>query len=103
MAALAIGIDYYQVISMFANLELPWPEYVERTFEYSSLAMGSIEVTSPECSVQMTYRDKWYGIQSLPILLAVGFLIYHVFNTWRKARKSQANTAGGWVRECVSA
>ena len=97
MAALAIGIDYYQVISMFANLELPWHTYVRQTFTYSSLAMGSIEVTSPECSVQMTYRDKWYGLQILPVILFVSFVSYHFINTFRKSRRRKGNNAGQYA------
>jgi hypothetical protein len=55
MAALAIGIDYYQVLSMFSNLDISWPGYVRKTMEYSSIAMGSLDLTSPECTVSVSY------------------------------------------------
>eukprot|EP00937_MAST-01D_sp_MAST-1D-sp2_P003961 g3961.t1 len=77
MAALAIGIDYYQVLSMFSNLKFQWPSYVATTLEYSTLALGSLEITSPECSVQFTYQQKWYGVQLFPLALFGVFFFAH--------------------------
>jgi hypothetical protein len=77
LAAFAIGIEYFQVLSMFANLKFNWPPYVKSSFEVFSLAMGSFEVTSPECSVKLSYVTKWYMIQSIPVVLAVVLLTVH--------------------------
>jgi hypothetical protein len=89
MAAIFIGIDYFQVLSMYANLNLDWPTYVESSMEYSSLAMGSLEITSPECSIQMSYQTKWYQILLLPVYIAITMVFAHCVLFARKWVRSK--------------
>ena len=43
----------------------------------SSIAIGSLDLTSPECTVSMKYTQKWYLIMSVPINLAIIFFVAH--------------------------
>lgn len=77
MATLNIGVDYFQVLSMFANLKFEWPGYVKETLEYTSIMMGGLELTSPECSVSFSYYQKWVFLQALPIMVLSGMFVMH--------------------------
>ena len=48
------------------------------------LAIGSLDLTSPECTVSMKYTQKWYLIMSVPINLAIIFFVAHCVLWFKK-------------------
>lgn len=84
VAAVGIAIDYFQILSIFADLNLGWPETIVTVFEYASVTAANVEMTSPECSVSATYTEKWFFIQTVPFQMAFGLVVLHFLIVLRK-------------------
>ena len=69
LAIFSIGVDYFQVLAVFANTEVEWPESVRQVFKYMSLVNFNINVTPPECAFVVSYKVKWMVIEWFPTVL----------------------------------
>jgi hypothetical protein len=69
LAIFSIGVDYFQVLAIFASTEVEWPNSVQMIFRYMSLFNFSINITPPECVFEVSYRTKWFWIQWFPTVL----------------------------------
>lgn len=94
MAVVAIGIDYLQVLSLFASADVKWPNALQVL--YSSLSVFSfnfLNVFPPQCSISVPYKKQWLAIQFAPMGLAL--CLYAAFVGWsfylRIAYKYQAH------------
>lgn len=68
LSLMAIGIDYAQVVSLFARARIRWPEELLKLFRFLSIFNLNIEITAPEClSPNISYPTKWYFIEGLPL------------------------------------
>lgn len=79
VAALAIGIDYFQVIAIFSSLKLKWPESTVQAMKVASVTMANVDIASPECSFQITYIEKFYMIEGMPLLLIFTMVVMFLF------------------------
>ena len=93
VAALSIGVDYFQVLAVFAALEINWPSSLMTVFQLSSLTMANVDSTSPECSVSIDYTQKWYFSMFLPVLLGGGLAVAYAVKTAVYLLKRQAKPA----------
>jgi len=74
-----IGIDYFQVLAIFASARIAWPELIRQMFQIMSAFNLNIELTAPECVVpSLAYQGKWLAFMVLPVIVAVFFGILHV-------------------------
>ena len=65
------------MLSMFANFDFTWPPALSTLFHAFSLVNFNFDVLAPECSVELNFEEKWYIVQSLPVILfgSVGVVI----------------------------
>lgn len=47
IAFVSIGVDYFQVISMFANSHVTWPEAIKQLFYILSVFNFNLEIMAP--------------------------------------------------------
>lgn len=59
----AVAVDYFQIVSVFGSLQMQWPGPILTMFKTASASTSNTEVASPECSVSISYTDKWYFLQ----------------------------------------
>ncbi|KAH8092803.1 calcium ion binding protein [Aureococcus anophagefferens] len=85
IAVLAIGVDYLQVLSVFAGTEIAWPR-VLRDF-YRNLAvinLDFLDIFPPECSLAMSYEQSWLAVEFAPLILAAAcYLVFLVVYTYQ--------------------
>merc|ERR1712167_470750 len=96
VAFLSIGVDYFQVLAIFARIRVKWPLWVKQILQVLSLFNFNIDVAAPECLIpEFDYKIKWIVIMILPLLFgAVLFLISSVScfgNLSRKFADGPAN------------
>ena len=71
LGLLSIGVDYFQVLSMFGSARVAWPPAVLNAFSMISAFNLNLEIIAPECwNIQVTYAQKWFLVQAIPIALA---------------------------------
>jgi hypothetical protein len=90
LAGLSVGVDMMQILSVFAALDLSWPIEVRAVWTTVSATTFSLQILAPECSIQVSYSDKFFAVASIPPLLAVGTLGLVVVDVVRKY-------APGWI------
>jgi len=73
---IAIGVDWAQVIAIFAASKVAWPPVVKDLFHILSAFNLNIEIVAPECVVpDLQYKQKWGFIMALPVSLTVFFML----------------------------
>jgi len=70
-------VDYFQVLAMFARAKFDWPPQLVVLFRYLSIFNFNVELTAPECSFDVTYKEKWMFIEGLPLAALVLFGMLH--------------------------
>ena len=84
LAVISIGVDFFQVLAIFAQSNVRWPPQVLALMQVLSAFNFNIEIVAPECLVpDVTFKQKFAFIMLLPLavcgLLYVFFLV-HAFN-----------------------
>jgi hypothetical protein len=65
LALIAIGVDYAQVMSMFARANIVWPPVLVQMFRILSAFNLNIDITAPEClNPGIQYWQTWFFIES---------------------------------------
>lgn len=77
LKGLTIGIDLFQILSMFHGFKYPWPAAITTLFDIASVSTASIEMTAPQCTISLTYVQKWAASQVLPVFL-LGVLVFGI-------------------------
>jgi hypothetical protein len=78
IAVVSIGLDFFQVLAIFATAGVKWPAVIKQLFEILSAFNLNIEIVAPECIVpDLSYKAKFYFIMLLP--LSVGALLGAIF------------------------
>jgi len=77
LGIIPIGIDYAQVLAIFASTDVQWPNTVVRLYNAMSFFSFNINITAPECMFVMDYWSKWYVVMVLPLVLALGVFVLH--------------------------
>ena len=79
LAFVSIGVDYFQVLAMFANSRVQWPAVIKEMFHAFSVFNLNLEITAPECSIpDLGYELKWFFAESLPLAAGGMFLVAYV-------------------------
>ena len=97
LAMLTIGMDYFQVLALFARSRVKWPAMIKDIFHIMSVFNLNLEITAPECSIpDLGYKAKWFGIEALPLAAAALFLLCHLAIVFKKrcvlGRRSRLNS-----------
>ena len=75
LAFISIGVDYFQVLALFASADVRWPSALKTLFRMLSFFNLNLDIAAPECLVpEFKYEWKFYGTLLLPIVAAVLFL-----------------------------
>jgi len=68
IAMAAIGIDYFQVLAIFANSKINWPPEIRDMLQIFSAFNLNIEIVAPECLVpDVSFLQKWSAIMAIPV------------------------------------
>ena len=79
LAYLAVGVDYFQVVGMFARSKIRWPPVLFRIMISFSLFNFNLDLAAPECSFpDVTFTFKWTVMQLMPLLAGVLMLTGHI-------------------------
>ncbi|KAA0162016.1 hypothetical protein FNF27_08106 [Cafeteria roenbergensis] len=75
IAFVAIGVDYFQVLALFARARVRWPNILKGLFRWLSAFNLNIELAAPECAIpEVTFSLKWFLVMALPVT-AAGMLL----------------------------
>jgi len=78
IAMLSIGVDFFQVLAIFASSGIAWPPVILQLLRILSAFNLNIEIVAPECLVpNVTWTQKFLAIMALPIV--VGAMLLTVF------------------------
>jgi cysteine-rich repeat protein len=68
LAFLAVGIDYFQVLSLFSNVKVKWPAFLKEIFRILSVFNLNLDLTAPECWAEgITFSARWYATIAMPL------------------------------------
>jgi hypothetical protein len=86
LALIAIGIDYFQIVSMFSKTRIRWPAALKEVFRVLSAFNLNLELVAPECALpEVTFTKKWAFFEMIPIFAAaILSLIYAARFAWKK-------------------
>ena len=87
-----LKVDYFQVLAIFAQSNVKWPDILIEFFNIFSYINFNIDVAAPEClTPNLDFRLKWYMQLGLPIgvaaMLALSFVVVYV---WKKFINGQS-------------
>eukprot|EP00003_Mantamonas_plastica_P023325 TRINITY_DN417_c0_g4_i1.p1 TRINITY_DN417_c0_g4~~TRINITY_DN417_c0_g4_i1.p1 ORF type:complete len:3914 (-),score=1148.76 TRINITY_DN417_c0_g4_i1:1146-11180(-) len=93
--SLAISLTHLQIVAMYADFKLPWPEIVLEFLSILSIVNLNMDLTAPECTfAEWSYENKFYLTMALPlavgiglsILLALQHLVSQLRTLWESSR-----------------
>ena len=83
LTLLTIGVDYFQVLSMFTKSKVRWPEELNFLFTLFQWFQFDIDLTGPECAFRelFTYEMKWWVKALFPLLgtAIIGIMLPFIF------------------------
>ena len=70
LVIMSIGIDYFQVVSLFAKSKVAWPPEMKELLKYLQWFQLDIDLAAPECLARglFTFEMKWYLKISFPFI-----------------------------------
>jgi hypothetical protein len=78
IAVISIGVDFFQVLAIFADLGVQWPPAVLNLMRFLSAFNLNIEIVAPECLLpNLSYIQKFGFIMLLPIAIASVFALMY--------------------------
>ena len=98
MALVTIGVDYLQVLALFAASKVQWPSFISSLLNLLSAFNINLDLVAPECTVpDLGFEFKWAILVSAPLMLAAGLTVAFGFIVvfkmcWRKQRFNAAAT-----------
>ena len=101
IALLSIGVDYAQVLSMFAKTRIQWPPAIKQVFQILSAFNLNLDLTAPECLMPtMRFYMKFALVEALPLVFITLFILVHIAKMaykscimGRNRRESNSHTA----------
>ena len=79
LQGLSIGMDLFQTLAMFKGFAFSWPGLIDGMLSAATVSTFSIDIVSPECTISVSYSEKWVVIQLFPpimcVILAVGIVL----------------------------
>jgi hypothetical protein len=105
VAFLSIGVDYFQVLAIFARIKVRWPTWMKDVLQILSIFNLNVDIAAPECLVpEFDYSVKWTIMMTLPLIFAgvllfvfLGILLFKVckYTTGCASRKPRYCAHGG--------
>jgi hypothetical protein len=78
---LTIGIDYAQVVAVFASTNVTWPAQILSLYKVLSAFNLNLDLAAPECAIKtISYVGKWVFIEMLPVAAFVIFGVVYVLH-----------------------
>ena len=69
LAFISIGVDYFQVLAIFASVDVEWPAAIKSIFRLLSFFNFDLDIVAPECILpEFDYEYKFFGTLLLPVL-----------------------------------
>jgi hypothetical protein len=86
IAVVSIGIDFFQVLAIFAQSRIKWPPVVKELLHVLSAFNLNIEIVAPECLIpDVSYKQKFWFIMLLPLSIGSLFGLFYYSLYWYKA------------------
>ena len=63
------------MLSIFASLKFHWPPALLAIYNSISVASFNLDLLAPECSISVSFKEKWLLTMSLPLLLLMATTI----------------------------
>ena len=81
LAVASVGIDYFQVLSLFSRSKVSWPTELKWIFNSMKWFNFDIDMTGPECAFRelISYEVKWWMKVLLPF---VGAFVIFITVIW---------------------
>ena len=97
IAYLSVGVDYFQVLAMFAASKTRWPPLIRKIMLWFSMFNLNLDIAAPECAFpDITFTTKWSMIQSVPLISIVLMLVGHAIRlVVRKVQHRRTSWRGG--------
>jgi len=104
LAFISIGIDYFQVLALFAQSKILWPPGMIKLFNFLSIFNFNIDISAPECLVpNLEYELKWWLTEMLPIAAALVLLFTHIwFTTYKFAKRGKKTKLTSHVNRLIA-
>jgi hypothetical protein len=100
IAVISIGIDFFQVLAIFATSGVKWPPVVRELLHILSAFNLNIEIVAPECIVpDLSYKAKFWFIMLLPIFVSSTFIICFLVILFNKAVISGQNKKEWYIHK----
>jgi hypothetical protein len=76
ISILSIGVDYFQILSIFAGLRVKWPSWVKQMLQVLSIFNLNIDIAGPECAFpDFDYKTKWMLTVITPLIFAAVLIL----------------------------
>jgi hypothetical protein len=69
LSALGVGVDFLQVVSMFASFNFAWPVQLRGILNTVSASNLNIQLLAPECSLKFSFTAQWTSVALIPVLV----------------------------------
>merc|ERR1711968_303033 len=77
VGVISIGIDYFQVLSMFGTKKIPWPKSMVVLFDYLSAFSFNLDLAAPDCvGGGVPVYVKWFLTEFIPIGMCIGLAMW---------------------------
>ncbi|KAJ6235763.1 insulin-like growth factor binding protein [Anaeramoeba flamelloides] len=87
--SLSILISFFQIIVLFPGMKLNWPYDITNFFQSLSFFNFNTDYLALECTLTLSYTEKWFAIQLMPFILIIFLaLLYLVLFVHSKIVKS---------------
>ena len=78
IAVISIGVDFFQVLAIFAEADIAWPPVIVNLLHVLSAFNLNIEIVAPECLIpSVSYKQKFWFIMLLPLCITFLFGLYY--------------------------
>ena len=94
LLGVTIAADFLQALAMFAAFGFPWPPEILALFNFGAFWTMSVQVAAAECSITMTFKQKWIFLQAaflvylgMYLIISSILLMKAHFKRWWRARQ----------------
>lgn len=84
LSGLSVGLDFLQILSVFASLDMDWPIEMRTMYNTVSATTFSLQILAPECTIEVTFVDKFLAVAMIPPALALASLSIVVVDFLRR-------------------
>ena len=92
VAMISIGVDFFQVLAIFADARIAWPAEVLALLRLLRAFNLNIEIVAPECLVpKVTYPQKFLAVILLPVVVGAALCLSWAVQFAVKAAQGQTD------------